>query len=110
MNKTSSLSSSLPDKPDQLNKTREETKRREVGKPALAKSPSEQDAEQQRLQEDTKTEVWQRMTPAQQKKFQQMSQEQQKQMFEALVRVHLQEKKRLASSAGSSGGRDDDLR
>ena len=105
MNKTSSL----PDKPDQLNKAREETKRRE---PALAKSQSEQDAEQQRLQEDTKTEVWQRMTPAQQKKFQQMSQEQQKQMFEALVRVHLQEKKRLASSAGSSGGRDvdDDLR
>ena len=52
------------------------------------------------------------MTPAQQKKFQQMSQEQQKQMFEALVRVHLQEKKRLESSAGSSGGRDvdDDLR
>ena len=105
----------MPDKPDQLNKTREETNRREVGKPALAytapaKSTSEQDAEQQRLQEDTKTEVWQRMTPAQQKKFQQMSQEQQKQMFEALVRVHLQEKKRLASSAGSSGGRDDDLR
>ena len=100
MNKTSSL----PDKPDQLNKTREETKRWEVGKLALAKSPPEQDAEQQRLQEDTKNEVWQRMTPAQQKKFQQMSQEQQKQMFEALVRVYLQEKKRLESSAGSSGG------
>ena len=108
MNKTSSL----PDKPDQLNKTTEETKGREVGKPAVSKSQSEQDAEQQRMQDDTKKEVWQRMTPAQQKKFQQMLQAQQKQMFEALVKVHLQEKKRLESSAGSSGGRDvdDDLR
>ena len=53
MNKTSSL----PDKPDQLNKTTEETKGREVGKPAVSKSQSEQDAEQQRMQDDTKKEV-----------------------------------------------------
>jgi len=79
-----------------------------VGKAAVSKSQSEQDAEQdaeqQRMQDDTKKEVWQRMTPAQQKKFQKMSQEQQRQMFEALVRVYLQEKKRLESSAGSSWG------
>jgi hypothetical protein len=33
-----------------------------------------------------------------------MSQEQQKQMFEVLARVHLQDKKRLSSSAGSIVG------
>ena len=57
---------------------------------------------QQLLQEETKGEVWQRMTPVQQQKFQQMTQREQKQMFEALVRVHLEEKKREEKKRGHS--------